>query len=199
MSISAKITAFFISQGIVPDEDREVYEYGFELLLTDLFNFSVILLISAITGLVWPTMIYICIFVGLRSVCGGYHAKTHLRCHICTIGAYFLFIVLLNMQAITDKATVLLIGDFFAAIPVILFAPIPHTNKPLSPKAYNRNRLLSIILFTSLFLMAIFLRQLERPEGIIISLALWIVSLCMIPAIKLYPFTKRRKNHEKNR
>lgn len=39
MSISAKITAFFISQGIVPDEDREVYEYGFELLLADLFNF----------------------------------------------------------------------------------------------------------------------------------------------------------------
>ena len=36
MSISAKITAFFISQGIVPDEDREVYEYGFELLLADL-------------------------------------------------------------------------------------------------------------------------------------------------------------------
>lgn len=36
MYMSAKITAFLIEQKIISDEDREIYEYGFELLLADL-------------------------------------------------------------------------------------------------------------------------------------------------------------------
>lgn len=79
MSISARITAFLVAQKIVPAEDSDIYEYGFELLLADLFNFSVILLIGGISGHLWPSVLYLLIFVGLRSVCGGYHAKTHLR------------------------------------------------------------------------------------------------------------------------
>lgn len=193
MYMSAKITAFLIEQKIISDEDREIYEYGFELLLADLFNFSVILLTGGIAHQLWPTVLYILIFVGLRSVCGGYHAKTHLRCHIGTIGVYILFLLLLSMQTVVENKWLLLWGDFFAAIPIILFAPIPHANKPLSKTVRRRNRIRSIILFFLLFLFALLLGYFERQESAVISLALWIVSLCMIPAIDIQPFTQRRK------
>lgn len=193
MHVSEKIVAFLIAQKIVTDQDRGLYEYGFELLLADLFNFSVILLIGSITHQLRPTILYLLIFVGLRSVCGGYHAKTHLQCHICTIGIYLLFLILLNTQTITDRKLLLLCGDFIAGIPVILFAPIPHANKPLPKPVKKRNRLLSIALFVLLLLIAICLVYFRQQEAAVVSLTLWIVSLCMIPAIDIHPFAQRRK------
>ena len=193
MYMSAKITAFLIEQKIISGEDREIYEYGFELLLADLFNFSVILLIGSIAHQLWPTVVYLLIFVGLRSVCGGYHAKTHLRCHIGTIGVYILFLLLLDTQTLAENRLLLLWGDFIAAIPIILFAPIPHANKPLSKTVRKRNRIRSIILFFLLFLLALLLGYYDQQESTVISLTLWIVSLCMIPAIDIHPFTQRRK------
>ena len=193
MCMSTKITAFLIEQKIISNEDREIYEYGFELLLADLFNFSIILLIGGVALQLWPTLVYLLIFVGLRSVCGGYHAKTHLRCHIGTIGVYILFLLLLGTQTLAENRLLLLWGDFIAAIPIILFAPIPHANKPLSEAVRKRNRIRSIIFFFLLFLLALLLGYFNRQESAVISLTLWIVSLCMIPAIDIHPFTQRRK------
>ena len=193
MSISARITAFLVAQKIVPAEDSDIYEYGFELLLADLFNFSVILLIGGISGHLWPSVLYLLIFVGLRSVCGGYHAKTHLRCHICTIGLFVLFLVLFHIRPLADGGPLLLWGDIIASVPVILFAPIPHANKPLSETVRKRNRRLAILLYFALVCAAALLGQFGRQESIVISLTLWIVSLCMIPAIDIQPFTQRRK------
>ena len=88
MNLSTKITAFLIEQNIVSKKNKEVYEYGFDLLIADFINFSTILLIGVLCCRPWPTVLYLTIFVGLRSVCGGYHAKTHLKCHVCTIGVW---------------------------------------------------------------------------------------------------------------
>lgn len=186
MRISAKITAFLIAQKIVHVEDREIYEYGFELLLADLFNLCTILLIGKMLGQLWSTILYLLIFIALRSVCGGYHAKTHLHCHIGTIGVYLFFLFLLNIQALTDRGGLLIGGDFIATITVVLFAPIQHQNKPLSEITRKRNRLIAIILFFLLILTAIVLDYFGRYESTVISLTLWIVFLCMVPAIDIH-------------
>ena len=196
MNLSTKITAFLIEQNIVSKKNKEVYEYGFDLLIADFINFSTILLIGVLCCRPWPTVLYLTIFVGLRSVCGGYHAKTHLKCHVCTIGVYIGFLVLLH--TLGDQGIMLLWGDCIAAIPIILFAPITHANKSLPPKIYNRNRITSIILTLGLIASAFLLDYYNHIESTIISLTLWIVSLCMIPAIDIHSSNLRRKKHEKN-
>ena len=42
MNLSTKITAFLIEQNIVSKKNKEVYEYGFDLLIADFINFSTI-------------------------------------------------------------------------------------------------------------------------------------------------------------
>ena len=186
MKLNTKITAFLITQNIVPAKDREIYEYGFDLLIADFINFSLILLIGLLHGQLLKSIIYLIIFVGLRSVCGGYHAKTHLKCHICTISAYIAFLLL---QYIFKNSTVVMLCiNCIMAIPIILFAPIAHANKPLSPSVYRRNRVLSIIITLGLIILAALLHCYGCKESIVISLTLWIVSLCMIPAIKPHSF-----------
>ncbi len=191
MNLSTKITAFLIEQNIVSTKNKEVYEYGFDLLIADFINFSIILLIGTLCCKLWKTILYLIIFVGLRSVCGGYHAKTHLKCHICTIGVYIVFLGLLHMLG--DRSTMLLWGDCISSIPIILFAPITHANKPLSSKTYHRNRITSIIFTVGLIVIAFLLDYYNCTESTVISLALWIVSLCMIPAIDIHSFNSRRK------
>ena len=101
------------------------------------------------------------------------------------------------LHTLGDKGIILLWGDCIAAIPIILFAPITHANKSLPPKIYNRNRITSIILTLGLIASAFLLDYYNRIESTIISLTLWIVSLCMIPAIDIHSSNLRRKKHEK--
>ena len=191
MGLSAKITAFLVSQEIISVEDRDVYEYGFDLLIADCINFSLILLIGLLCNQLKETIIYLIIFVGLRSACGGYHAKTHCKCHICTIGVYILFLVL--QYVLKDRMDISLWGDCVAAIPIILFAPITHANKPLSKQIYKRNKIKSIVFTTGLIFLAFILATFQYHESITISSTLWIVSLCMIPAINIHSFNLGRK------
>lgn len=102
MNLSAKITAFFLAQNIIPAQEREIYEYGFALLIADFINFFAIFIVGILCQQTWETILYIIIFVGLRSVCGGYHAKTHLKCHICTIGVYIVCINRSESSICTD-------------------------------------------------------------------------------------------------
>ena len=46
MNLSAKITAFFLAQNIIPAQEREIYEYGFALLIADFINFFAIFIVS---------------------------------------------------------------------------------------------------------------------------------------------------------
>lgn len=106
--------------------------------------------------------------------------------------------ILVLLHTLGDKGIMLLWGDCIAAIPIILFAPITHANKSLPPKIYNRNRITSIILTLGLIASAFLLDYYNHIESTIISLTLWIVSLCMIPAIDIHSSNLRRKKHEKN-
>lgn len=191
MKLSAKITAFLSSHGIIRTEDSEIYIYGFDLLIADVINFSLILLIGGLCRQLGSTIIYLMIFVGLRSACGGYHAKTHIKCHICTIGAYIVF---LTMQSLVSfKPWILLLGNIIAAVPIVAFALIPHGNKPLTAQVYRKNRIISILSVFILIVMTEVLCHYNRQEGITISLTLWIVSFSMIPAINFHSFILRRK------
>lgn len=199
MGISTKITAFLIGQGIVSAEDKEIYEYGFELLIADFINFTFILIIGGVNNKFWQTITYIILFVGLRSVCGGYHAKTHLRCHICTIGAFLAFLVLLNLKLLETSELLIPTGNFLAMILVVLFAPVTHADKPLCQSVYKRNRVVAMVLFSFLAGLSIGLRYLNKfEESNVISLTLWIVALAMIPAINIHLWIKRRKKHEEH-
>lgn len=57
---------------------------------------------------------------------------------------------------------------------------------------------ISIILTLGLIASAFLLDYYNHIESTIISLTLWIVSLCMIPAIDIHSSNLRRKKHEKN-
>ena len=93
-TLSNRMATRLANHGIINSESIEVYVYGLELVFSFFFSSVVILLIGILLSRVWETIVFLTIFVLLRSFTGGYHAKTFTRCAIVTFTTYISVIVL---------------------------------------------------------------------------------------------------------
>lgn len=84
------------SNEIEPDE-KEVYQYGLELLAKKILHVAMILLIGAVCNRFLGVLSFLIAYVSIREYAGGYHAKTEVGCCLCTGIVTLCTIVLLNM------------------------------------------------------------------------------------------------------
>ena len=89
-----KVSSFYISRGMIPEKDREIYDYCFEVLISTASTTAVILGISIAAGTVLRTLSYMAVFGMLKSSVGGYHARTHTGCLVRTVGTYAVYLAL---------------------------------------------------------------------------------------------------------
>lgn len=142
--LSQKLADLFISSGTVPAEDRDVYIYGLDVLISTALSVLCVLAIGILAGRLLETVLFLACFITLRSAAGGFHASTHFRCFLIMLGAYaaavsptFLFAEgLLSWAALPMAAVSLVI--------VIALAPAPHENRPVTPLRLRRFRALSL-------------------------------------------------------
>lgn len=80
--LSRIIADFFIHQKVVLEEQREVYEYGFELSISSVIGIIIVLSIGLISEKFWESVIFYIVFCFTRLFTGGYHASNHLLCKI---------------------------------------------------------------------------------------------------------------------
>ena len=138
-----RMTLFFVQKGIFPEEDREVYAYGFELLLSTIFSLLTVFVMSVFFGRITETLVFILTFIVMRIFAGGYHASNHLRCFLALISIYSLFLIILTF---CGGRTILWLSGGFAVISlatVFLLSPVADKNKPLTEKETKTFRLRS--------------------------------------------------------
>lgn len=75
-----RLAAFMVSAGMIKEENRKYYRYGMELLLTNSFNFSVVLFFGLLTHKLFLFLCYMVVYGTLRKTSDGYHAKSHVGC-----------------------------------------------------------------------------------------------------------------------
>jgi hypothetical protein len=61
--LSKKIASSFVSSGIIPHEEQEVYTYSFDILLATLLNFFAFCLLAVVTGAMIETVFYLLAFL----------------------------------------------------------------------------------------------------------------------------------------
>lgn len=142
--LSQKLADLFVTSGAVPADDRDVYVYGLDVLISTAASVLCVLVIGIIAGRLLITVIFLACFIALRSAAGGFHASTHFRCFLIMLGAYaaavlptfFLEAGLLAWAALPMAAASLAV--------VIALAPAPHENRPVTPAGLKRFRALSL-------------------------------------------------------
>lgn len=131
-----KITDSLIDNGVINLEDKDIYVYGFKQGILMLLNVAVIMIIGSVLGMVWQSIIFILVYVLMRTYAGGYHATTQLRCFLISI--IIVTSTFLGMKYITWTSFICWLLIIVSIITIRLLSPVEDVNKPLT-KTENTN------------------------------------------------------------
>ncbi|WP_313342675.1 accessory gene regulator B family protein [Sedimentibacter sp.] len=138
------------------DDDKEIYAYSFEVILSLLINICILTVVAFIIEKIAELIIFTIFFSGLRVYAGGYHAKTHIECFSVTL-IIFLISALSNTYLIAYGEIILAVGILFSIIMVFLLAPTENENKPLSKNERKKYKVISRIIVITLSLAVVVL------------------------------------------
>lgn len=160
-------------------EDKEVYRYGIQQGLNLTLNILTTIIIGVLCGMAYPSILFLVCYMPLRSFCGGYHAKTHLRCYIYSV--IMITSILLVAKYATFNIVLYEVLVLISLIIILLLAPVEDENKKLDSdeKRVFRKRAY-VIAFLEVLLYHIFLLTHLTYCYIILCVALFSLSILMI-------------------
>lgn len=145
-SFCDKVCDHLIQKGIIPADQKGLYHYGLHQGLLSLISIVTTLCISILMGMFWQGILYYAAYIPIRSNAGGFHAKTPLRCYGWSVILVVLGLLILKEVEISPWCCLLLTA--FAAIIILIFAPVEDKNKPFTEAEYRcfRKRTRAILL-----------------------------------------------------
>lgn len=141
--ISERIAIFLLNKKVIEEKELEIYIYGYEVLISSVIDFFIVLLIAVIFNRIILMTIFFTMFVSIRIYTGGYHADTFGKCKI-------VFIMICLLVTLTAYIRILLmpmiIIMMFYNATVFILAPVENINKPLTNCEKTKYRNISIVL-----------------------------------------------------
>lgn len=180
--MSKSISSFFIKNGSISAEDRNVYDYCFEILLSTILNLVLILLIAIFSKTLSFTTFYIVGFMLVRRTAGGYHADSHWSCVSILLGAYTVYLLLLKSIPTSILNILSFLFIFFAVLLVYTLSPIEDQNKSFSCEETKYFKRKSRLWIVALAVLAIALTALipHLRFGFSLSAGMLTVALSLI-------------------
>ena len=185
---ASAITNRMIAYQIIPENEKEVYQYGLEILLSSLFTMSVILLAASLTDSLMIGIWYLIVSVPLKVTAGGYHAPTYTRCFLISTLEFLAQSLLVKvLTGLSFPAYAWLILYLCSVLYIYHCAPVKNIHHPISERRLMQNRRRAVCFLGADTLALIILYALHRD-----FLAEWeIITLFMI-AVFILPTQKEK-------
>jgi len=185
--LSFLISSKFVEHNIISKSVKDVYRYGIEITISSIIGFVITCLIGLLFRMLMQTMLFYVIFILLRSMTGGYHAKTYLKCNFI-FSIITLFIVTFSKAAYEMQISFgILTLLFLPSIAIFIWiAPVENVNKPIKAEKRVYWKSISIVTSVLLYLLSLLLYKSQHTlEATVIVITIFSVSiLCMIPIIQ---------------
>lgn len=104
------ILNFMIKNNVISKDTEEIefYRYGIEITLSSLINIALISIIGIVTDYTFESMMFLAVFIIMRSFTGGYHANTYIKCNLVTsISFVILLLIFKIIRHISLKSIIL--------------------------------------------------------------------------------------------
>jgi len=176
-SMFDKIVAGLVANGTINAEDKEIYEFGRKYIGNMFLNVATTLGIGFIFGMVWQSLLFMALYIPLRSYAGGYHARTPLRCYIFSVISTAC--VLAIMKYLPCNSALLFIMASVSGATIFMFAPVGDENKPLDAmetKVFKKRA--RIILLAEIGLICLLL-----------ALGLIFIAVCVVVSVSFVALT----------
>ncbi len=184
------ITDYYCKKNIIAEDKKEIYCYGFQLIIADVINYTIIMALGIIFDRILDSIVFLITLCGIRQFSGGFHAKTFTVCRLSFIATY------ISVLAISYIISNLHIG-YVALINILCFifiswlAPIEHPNKPMTALQKKTNKLKSVITSAVMSIISIIFVAMDMTIGVTIS-----ITLCAVVALMLVSLLMRKEDEE---
>lgn len=180
--MSTKIADILCQKELINESDKEIYAFGYEVILDNVTKLIAIFLAGVILHKTIITLIFLITFVPLRGYTGGYHAKSK---WICGLVSFLLWGMVVGSTAnMTEvlKANKVVIFFMVLVSELIIhqYAPVENINKRLTEEKRLRNRRRAIVLGTIYGILILLLTFIVTEYGVAMAMTILEVAILMI-------------------
>ena len=129
---SRHITDKLIRHGRVDSDDRELFEYGIFLVISQMIYALVCIICGIVFKCIAESLVLYVSFNFARKYSGGFHASTELRCFIISSLSILCSVSLIKTFEIKDLRVPFIILLAAASAVIIIFSPLDTDEKPLT-------------------------------------------------------------------
>lgn len=184
-AVSKSISLFLWKNHIIEEEEIEICQYGFEIIVSTILGTLIVLCIGLLLHMPWLAALYFIIFVVLRQMTGGYHAGTYFKCNLTFGILSFLVLemtkILSQEMQIPFQIHVLIL--YFSVLVIAFYAPVENPNKPLDEKQITRNHIGSLVLSLLLAGVSLACFRMYPDISVLIGLTLFLVAMLILIVI----------------
>lgn len=144
--IAEHITQKLIMESIIEEDDRELYCYGFFLLITHFFFFLVTATTGIIADVCLESIVFYAVFMILRTYAGGVHAKSEIACTTLTTLSLATAVYGIKLIDLLDVNLVLVPMLAAGTWAILLLSPLDTMEKPLESHERKHFRTVSCTL-----------------------------------------------------
>lgn len=142
---------------LTSQDARELYRYGYKLLIMQFINISVAVAIGFAFSCLKEMILFLAAFIPLRSYAGGYHAGGPLTCGVLSAGMELAAAAALQFMVGVQTVNGMLPIIAVCAIVIYMLAPVAAEHKPLSDfQITSFRKKARMILAVEMAVMAVF-------------------------------------------
>lgn len=159
--ISMKIADILISHLAIEDKDKELYSYGFFILLSQILYFIITIATGILFSTIIESIIFCIAFMLIRRYAGGYHAATETRCEILSTLSIVASIGIIKLSKMYDFKNILLFITLISMVLIFCLCPLDTPEKPLSEKEFKYFRKISwiiLLVISSIIIVSYFFK-----------------------------------------
>ena len=176
-----KITANLVENKVINEADSEVYSFGLKNGFIILLNLVITLLIGFILRMPLESLLFLLVFIPLRSCAGGIHASNNVRCMILSVIAVVLLLITANLIVAIMSAPIIIAAASFCAFVIYGLSPVQDANKPLDDdeiKLYKKRTFKVLCVEFGLLLILLFFRLNLAATVLTLTLLFVCFSVC---------------------
>ena len=151
--LAKSIAAYLYREKVIDDQDRDLCQYGIEVILSNATGIIIIILMSIWGDCLWQGIVFLMLYSTLRIYTGGYHASTYLKCNIYFAIVFLMTICSFNIFKYINLKNVISFLVLLGFLVVGALAPVENKNKSLSHRDKNIYRKTSIGIYAALMMV----------------------------------------------
>ena len=155
--IGSKFIEFFVSNDIIKNEDKEIYKYALNIILSSLIHIATVMILGLCFNLLIESLVFYFAYIVIRKFAGGYHANTQLRCFLASVISTLFILGLMKWVLLFDNIIIDFLIEVLGLVCTIIIgflSPSDTDAKPLCDKEKRLYKKVTILISFALLILS---------------------------------------------